>query len=228
VRAPTRSGGIFDYDRKALRLNEVNAALENPAVWNEPKRAQDLGKEKRELDRVVETINHLESNLADNLELFDMAKAEGDFDSIETLEGETAKLTAMVEEFEFRRMFNNPADPSNCFIDIQAGAGGTEACDWAGMLLRQYLKYCERKGFKATVEDETPGDVAGLKSATIKVEGEYAFGLLRTEERPGAMDHTPCLRLAVMKASRSPSNTFWVLEISTLVRKSLMRLWSST
>ncbi|MCZ8235169.1 MAG: peptide chain release factor 2 [Inhella sp.] len=173
--------GYLDYDRKALRLNEVNAALENPAVWNEPKRAQDLGKEKRELDRVVETINHLESNLADNLELFDMAKAEGDFDSIETLEGETAKLTAMVEEFEFRRMFNNPADPSNCFIDIQAGAGGTEACDWAGMLLRQYLKYCERKGFKATVEDETPGDVAGLKSATIKVEGEYAFGLLRTE-----------------------------------------------
>jgi len=181
ARAPTRSGGIFDYDRKALRLNEVNAALENPAVWNEPKRAQELGKEKRELDRVVETIDHLESNLADNLELFDMAKAEDDYDSIQTLEGETAKLTANVEELEFRRMFNNPADPSNCFIDIQAGAGGTEACDWAGMLLRQYIKYCERKGFKYTIEDETPGDVAGIKGATIKVEGEYAFGLLRTE-----------------------------------------------
>jgi peptide chain release factor 2 len=78
-------------------------------------------------------------------------------------------------------MFSNPADPSNCFIDIQAGAGGTEACDWAGMLLRQYLKYCERKGFKTTMEDETPGDVAGIKSATIKVEGEYAYGHLRTE-----------------------------------------------
>ncbi|MBH9552674.1 peptide chain release factor 2 [Inhella gelatinilytica] len=173
--------GYLDYDRKALRLNEVNAALENPAVWNEPKRAQELGKEKRELDRVVETINHLEANLGDNLELFEMAKAEDDFDSIETLEGETAKLTSTVEELEFRRMFNNPADPSNCFIDIQAGAGGTEANDWASMLLRQYLKYCERKGFKATLEDETPGDVAGIKSATIKVEGEYAFGLLRTE-----------------------------------------------
>ncbi len=181
ARARKRFGGIFDYDRKALRLNEVNAALENPAVWNEPKRAQELGKEKRELDRVVETIRHLESNLDDNAELFEMAKGDEDFSAIEALEGETAKLTGLVEEFEFRRMFNNPADPSNCFIDIQAGAGGTEACDWAGMLLRQYLKYCERKGFKATLEDETPGDVAGLKSATIKVEGEYAFGLLRTE-----------------------------------------------
>jgi peptide chain release factor 2 len=181
VRAPSRSGGIFDYDRKALRLNEVNAALENPAVWNEPKRAQDLGKEKRELDRVVETVQHLESSLADNAELYDMAKGDGDFDAIATLETDTAKLLTTVEEFEFRRMFNNPADPSNCFIDIQAGAGGTEACDWASMLLRQYLKYCERKGFKTTMEDETAGDIAGIKSATIKVDGEYAFGLLRTE-----------------------------------------------
>ena len=130
---------------------------------------------------MVETIQHLEGNLADNAELFDMAKADEDHDSIEHLEAETAKLVATVEDLEFRRMFNNPADPSNCFLDIQAGAGGTEACDWAGMLLRQYLKYCERKGFKATLEDETPGDVAGIKSATIKIEGEYAFGLLRTE-----------------------------------------------
>jgi peptide chain release factor 2 len=174
-------GGIFDYDRKSLRLNEVNAALENPNVWNEPKRAQELGREKRELDNVVETINHLTSNLADNTELFEMAKADGDDASILTIEAEAHKLEETVAKLEFRRMFNNPADPSNCFIDIQAGAGGTEACDWASMLLRQYLKYAERKGFKTTMEDETPGDVAGIKSATIKVEGEYAFGLLRTE-----------------------------------------------
>jgi peptide chain release factor 2 len=130
---------------------------------------------------VVETINHLTTNLADNSELYDMAKAEGDEGSLLAIEAETAKLEDTVKQLEFRRMFNNPADPSNCFIDIQAGAGGTEACDWAGMLLRQYLKYCERKGFKTTMEDETPGDVAGIKSATIKVEGDYAFGLLRTE-----------------------------------------------
>ncbi|MGY4829958.1 peptide chain release factor 2 [Sphaerotilaceae bacterium SBD11-9] len=173
--------GYLDYDRKALRLNEVNAALENPKVWDDPKRAQELGREKRTLETVVETINHLTSNLADNTELYDMAKEEGDESSLQAIEAETAKLDATVKELEFRRMFNNPADPLNCFVDIQAGAGGTEACDWASMLLRQYLKYCERKGFKATLEDETPGDIAGIKSATIKVEGDYAFGLLRTE-----------------------------------------------
>ncbi|HEY0957412.1 MAG TPA: peptide chain release factor 2 [Roseateles sp.] len=173
--------GYLDFDRKALRLNEVNAALENPNVWNDPKRAQELGKEKRQLETVVETINHLSSSLADNAELFEMSREEGDEAGMLAIEADAATLRAKVEELEFRRMFNNPADPSNCFIDIQAGAGGTEACDWAGMLLRQYLKYAERKGFKTTMEDETPGDVAGIKSATIKVEGEYAFGLLRTE-----------------------------------------------
>ncbi|MDQ6680263.1 MAG: peptide chain release factor 2 [Pseudomonadota bacterium] len=173
--------GYLDYDRKALRLNEVVAALENPNVWNEPKRAQELGREKRMLETVVGTIDHLTSNLADNTELFDMSKADGDADSLLAIEVDAAKLEATVAQLEFRRMFNNPADPSNCFIDIQAGAGGTEACDWAAMLLRQYLKYCEKKDFKTEVMEETEGDVAGIRSATIKVEGEYAFGLLRTE-----------------------------------------------
>ena len=110
-----------------------------------------------------------------------MSKEEGDVDGLLGIEADAAKLEATIAELEFRRMFNNPLDPSNCFIDIQAGAGGTEACDWAAMLLRQYLKYCERKGFKTEVMEESAGDVAGIKSATIKVEGEYAFGLLRTE-----------------------------------------------
>ena len=162
-------------------MNEVNAALENPSVWNEPKRAQELGKEKKTLETVVETIDHLTSNLSDNAELYDMSKADGDLAGLGAIEADAAKLGEIVEGLEFRRMFSNPADPSNCFLDIQAGAGGTEACDWAQMLLRQYLKYAERKGFKANVEDETSGDVAGIKSATIKVEGEYAYGHLRTE-----------------------------------------------
>jgi peptide chain release factor 2 len=162
-------------------LNEVNAALENPSVWNEPKRAQELGREKKALETVVDTIHHLDSNLSDNTELYDMAKAEGDESSLLAIEADADKLREIVEGLEFRRMFSNPADPSNCFIDIQAGAGGTEACDWAAMLLRQYLKYCERKGFKAEVLEETEGDVAGIRSATLKVEGEYAFGHLRTE-----------------------------------------------
>ena len=150
-------------------------------MWNEPKRAQELGREKKLLEGVVETIDHLSTNLADNTELYDMSKAEGDIDALTHIEAETAALRAVVEKIEFRRMFNNPADPGNCFVDIQAGAGGTEACDWASMLLRQYLKYCEKKGFKAEVMEETEGDVAGIRSATLKVEGEYAFGHLRSE-----------------------------------------------
>ena len=130
---------------------------------------------------MVGTVDHLTSNLSDNTELYDMSKADGDIDGLKGIEADAHKLRATVEELEFRRMFSNPADPSNCFIDIQAGAGGTEACDWAGMLLRQYLKYIERKGWKATVEDESPGEIAGIKSATLKVEGDYAFGHLRTE-----------------------------------------------
>jgi peptide chain release factor 2 len=130
---------------------------------------------------VVQTIDHLKSNLSDNTELYDMAKEEGDFAGLQAIEAETGKLEAAVAQLEFRRMFNKAEDPLNCFVDIQAGAGGTEACDWASMLLRQYLKYCERKGFKTTMEDESEGDIAGIKSATIKVEGDYAFGLLRTE-----------------------------------------------
>ena len=175
------SGGIFDYDAKADRLRTVIASLEDPSVWNDPKKAQELSKEKKALDDIVLVLERLNTELSDNTELYDMSKEEGDIAGLETLEAECIKLSETIEGLEFRRMFNQPADPSPCFLDLQAGAGGTEACDWASMLLRQYLKYAERKGFKATVEDETPGDVAGIKSATIKVEGEYAFGLLRTE-----------------------------------------------
>ena len=127
------------------------------------------------------TIGRLGQEIEDNTELFDMSKSDNDESGLLTIEEDTQRILAEVEKLEFRRMFNNPADPLNAFLDIQAGAGGTEACDWASMLLRQYLKYAERKGFKATLEDESPGDVAGIKGATLKIEGEYAFGLLRTE-----------------------------------------------
>jgi peptide chain release factor 2 len=174
-------GGTFDYDAKSERLRTVNASLEDPSVWNEPKKAQELSKEKKSLEDVVVVLSSLEQEILDNLELFEMVKAENDDNALIDIESETANLNQSIERLEFRRMFNNPADPCNAFLDIQAGAGGTEACDWASMLLRQYLRYAERKNFKATLEDESAGDVAGIKSATIKIEGEYAFGLLRTE-----------------------------------------------
>ena len=174
-------GGIFDYPAKERKLSEVTAALEDPKVWDNPKRAQELGKEKKSLEDVVHVIDRLSTELADNSELFEMSKSDGDEAGMQLIEGDAAKVALEVEKMEFRRMFSNPADPLNAFLDIQAGAGGTEACDWASMLLRQYLKYAERKGFKTTVEDESAGDTAGIKGATIKIEGEYAFGLLRTE-----------------------------------------------
>ncbi|QCP49233.1 peptide chain release factor 2 [Trinickia violacea] len=173
--------GYLDYDAKASRLAEVNKELEDPNVWNDSKHAQALGKEKKLLDGVVMTLTALDNDLRDTQDLFDMAREEGDDDTLAACEADAGGLEQRVADMEFRRMFSNPADPNNAFIDIQAGAGGTEACDWASMLLRQYLRYCERKGFKTEVLEESEGDVAGIKSATIKVEGEYAYGFLRTE-----------------------------------------------
>ncbi len=178
---PPSYGGIFDYAAKAERLRTVNAALEDPTVWNDPKKAQELGKEKKALDGVVVTLDDLTRDLSDNAELFEMSREEEDESALLSIADDVSALEKTVEDLEFRRMFNQPADPNNAFIDIQAGAGGTEAQDWASMLLRQYLKYAERKGFKTDIEDETPGETAGIKGATIKVEGEYAYGLLRTE-----------------------------------------------
>jgi peptide chain release factor 2 len=162
-------------------LHVVNAELEDPSVWNDPKRAQDLGREKKSIEGVVVTLTALAQSIADSRELFDLAAADNDEATLEAIESDAEQFQATLEGMEFRRMFSNPADPLNCFLDIQAGAGGTEAQDWASMLLRQYLRYAERKGFKAELLEESEGEVAGIKSATIKIEGEYAFGFLRTE-----------------------------------------------
>lgn len=180
-RASWLFGGIFDYDAKSERLHVVNAELEDPTVWNDPKRAQDLGREKKSIEDVVNTLTSLAQSIADSTELFELAAADADDETLIAIETDAEQFQATLEGMEFRRMFNNPADPLNCFLDIQAGAGGTEAQDWASMLLRQYLRYAERKGFKTEILEESEGEVAGLKSATIKIEGEYAFGFLRTE-----------------------------------------------
>jgi peptide chain release factor 2 len=174
-------GGIFDFDIKSEKLEQVNAELEDPKVWEEPKRAQELGKEKKSLEAIVHTLIKIDTDLKDTNDLFEMAREEGDDDTLEAVEQDTETLKELVEGMEFRRMFNNPMDPNNCFIDIQSGAGGTEAQDWASMILRQYLRYCERKGFKVEIMEQSDGEVAGIKTATLKVEGEYAYGFLRTE-----------------------------------------------
>ncbi len=178
---PLRYGGIFDFENQSQRLEEVNALSEDPAIWDDPKRAQSLGKEKKTLEGIVLGLNAIGQGLRDARDLFDMARAEDDDDTIEAVEQDVVGIEQQVAGFEFKRMFANPMDPNNCFIDIQSGAGGTEACDCASMLLRQYLRYCERKGFKAEVLEVTDGDVAGVKSASLRVEGDYAYGYLRTE-----------------------------------------------
>lgn len=174
-------GGIFDYEVKQERLKVVGAELEAPDIWNDPKRAQELGKERRQLDAVVSSLSALGSDINDTSDLLEMASAESDDDTLIAVEADVVALEARVAQMEFRRMFSNPADPSDCFIEIQAGAGGTEAQDWASMLLRQYLRYCERKGFKTELLEESAGEVAGIKSAAIKIQGDYAYGHLRTE-----------------------------------------------
>jgi len=166
---------------KSERLAVVSRELEDPKIWDSPERAQALGKEKKDLDGIVGTISELESGLADSKELFDLARSEGDEATMRAVESDVARLGKTVGNLEFRRMFSNPLDPANCFIDIQAGSGGTEAQDWASMLMRMYLRYCERRGYRTDVLEESDGEVAGIKSASIKVEGDYAYGYLRTE-----------------------------------------------
>ncbi len=174
-------GGIFDVDAKERRLAEVSRELERPDVWSDSKRAQDLGREKKLLDDVVGRMHRLTAALADAGELFDIGRADGDDATLVAVENDVRQLGKEIAELEFQRMFNNPLDPNNCFIEIQAGAGGTEAQDWAAMLERMYLRYCERRGFRTELLEETEGEVAGIKGATIKVTGPYAYGMLRTE-----------------------------------------------
>src|SRR5574337_1735958 len=169
-------GGIFDYDEKVSKLEEVSRALEDPAVWNDAARAQKLGKEKKTLEAVVLTLQQVDQQVGDLKELFELAGLDEDDDTFLAVEADLVGVEHLVADLEFRQIFNNPMDPSPCFIEIQSGAGGTEAQDWAGMLERMYLKYCEKKGFTAELLEESEGEVAGIKSATIKVEGEYAYG----------------------------------------------------
>jgi len=174
-------GGIFDFDAKERRLADLNRELEDPKLWDNPQRAQELGKEKKSLDAVVGTLVRTGSGVADAQELFELARAESDDATLEAVGRDAGALEREVAGLEFRRMFNNPLDPNNCFLDIQAGSGGTEAQDWAAMLERMYIKYCDKKGFRAEILEHSEGEVAGIKSATIKILGDHAYGNLRTE-----------------------------------------------
>ncbi len=159
----------------------VRTELENPEIWKNPALAQELGRERAQLETTVQLYEQFERSHRENTELLEMAKAENDEETLQLVIEEVEKLKQGIENLEFKRMFSHPMDPNNAFLDINSGSGGTEAQDWAEMLLRMYLRWCDRRGFKTTIVELSAGEVAGIKSATVHVEGEYAFGWLRTE-----------------------------------------------
>jgi peptide chain release factor 2 len=176
-----KSGGIFDVDNKRERLLEVERELEEPSIWSNPEKAQTLGRERVKLADVVNAITAIAVTLGESGELFDMAVAEDDTVTAEEVNAELQNITRQIEELEFQRMFAGEMDPNNAFMDVQSGSGGTEAQDWANILLRMYLRWGERHGFNVELIEVSGGEVAGIKSATIKFSGPYAFGWLRTE-----------------------------------------------
>ncbi|WEN13733.1 peptide chain release factor 2 [Rhodanobacter sp. AS-Z3] len=173
--------GYLDYATKSERLEEVTRELESPTVWDDPARAQELGRERARLDTIVHGIDRMTASLTDAGELLEMAIADGDDDTAQSVIDDLTKVETEVGKLEFQRMFSGKMDATNAFVDIQAGAGGTEAQDWAEMLLRMYLRWCENRGWKTELMEVSGGDVAGIKSATFRVEGDYAYGWLKTE-----------------------------------------------
>lgn len=176
-----RLGGIFDYDSKKEQLEEVNAELEQPDIWSQPERAQALGKERSLLETVVNTLQEMYQGLEDVSGLLDLAQEASDEETFHEALAELVQLETKLEQLEFRRMFSGQYDSADCYLDLQAGSGGTEAQDWASMLLRMYLRWAEARGFRSEIIEQSDGEVAGIKSATIKICGDYAYGWLRTE-----------------------------------------------
>ena len=174
-------GGFFEYDHKKERLEEVSRELEDPAVWTKPERAQELGRERAKLTSDTVEIDRTTKGIADAAELLELAEGENDEAAARDIDADAQRLEADVRRLELKRMFHGEMDSHNAFLDIQAGAGGTEAQDWAQMLLRMYLRWAAARGFSAEVIDSHPGEVAGMKSATVEIKGDYAYGWLRTE-----------------------------------------------
>ncbi|PLW81220.1 peptide chain release factor 2 [Kineobactrum sediminis] len=173
--------GYLDFDNRKERLAEVELDLAEPSVWDDPERAQELGRERVSLSTIVNTIEELDSATVDAADLLELAAAEDDEATVADIEADVEAMRKQLEQLEFRRMFNGEMDANNAFLDIQSGSGGTEAQDWAEMLLRMYLRWGDARGFKTSLIEVSAGDVAGIKSATIQFEGEYAYGWLRTE-----------------------------------------------
>lgn len=174
-------GGIFDFDTKAERLEEVLRQMEDPGIWDDPKEAQKLGQEKVALEKIVETLENVKNGVVDCSEMLELAAEEQDQELVDSIRTDLDSIEVQLAALEFQRMFSGAMDANNAFIDIQSGSGGTEAQDWANMILRMYLRWADAQGFKTEIIELSEGEVAGIKSATVKISGAYAFGFLRTE-----------------------------------------------
>jgi len=174
-------GGIFDLDEKKQKIKDLTDQQQDPKTWEDHALTQKIGKEKKLLESVVDQAEYLESQITDNAELFELASIENDDVTLQTLDHEISRLEDIVNDIDFKRMFSNPMDSNNCFIDFQSGSGGTEAQDWANMLFRMYVRYAESKEFKVEILEYSEGEVAGIKGATIKISGDFAYGYFRTE-----------------------------------------------
>ncbi len=174
-------GGIFNFDEKKIRLLEVQRELESADIWNQPEKAQALGKERAQLEMLVDGLDNISQPLLDAEELLEIAKSENDDGLFQEIKNDVDKIAGKIERLEFQRMFSGEMDSKNAYLEIQSGSGGTEAQDWAEMMLRMYLRFGDQHGFKTTIESISAGEVAGIKNAVIYYEGDYAFGWLRTE-----------------------------------------------
>lgn len=179
--AVTILGGIFDFDEKSERLIEVTRELESPSVWDDPERAQKLGQERASLEKIVSTLSKHRDTLNDAQDLLELAAEEKDQDTFDSVIADLDELEKGLEKLEFQRMFSGELDKNSAYLDIQSGSGGTEAQDWANILLRMYLRWGEDHDYKVELMEVSAGEVAGIKSATVRFEGDYAFGMLRTE-----------------------------------------------
>lgn len=174
-------GGTFDLDKKLKRIDELNLAAENPALWSKPTELQKLNKEKSTLEKAVTEWKTLSQKLADVKVLLDMAVEAHDTDTFNEAKNEIKDIQKIADELELKRLLNGELDSNNTYLSINAGAGGTESCDWADMLLRMYTRYADKHGYKCEVLDVTEGEGAGIKSCTLSISGDYAYGYLKSE-----------------------------------------------
>ena len=174
-------GGFFDVDGKSLRLKQIIESLEDPEIWQNLERSQQLNQKRVNLERTLHPINTLQASVSDALELWELAEDEGDSETLESIAQDVVEFGRQTDALEFRSLFSGELDSANAFVDIKPGSGGTEAQDWAQMLFEMYDHWARKKGFEPEVVDYTQGDVAGIKNATLKLKGDYAFGWIRTE-----------------------------------------------